>query len=120
MTTIEQTDVEQTDVDAAAVEEFAAKLVETLTGGLLTSLIDIGRRTQLFELATAGPATSAKLAERGGLQERYVREWLAAMATAGIFEYDAENRRFWLPVEHAAVLTGDTYDTSRPWRTWSP
>jgi SAM-dependent methyltransferase len=114
MTTIEQTDVEQTDVDAAAVEEFAAKLVETITGGLLTSLIDIGRRTQLFELATAGPATSAELAERGGLQERYVREWLAAMATAGIFEYDAENRRFWLPVEHAAVLTGDTYDNLSP------
>jgi SAM-dependent methyltransferase len=114
MTTIEQTDVEQTDVDAAAVEEFAAKLVETITGGLLTSLIDIGRRTQLFELATAGPATSAELAERGGLQERYVREWLAAMATGGIFEYDAENRRFWLPVEHAAVLTGDTYDNLSP------
>jgi 2-polyprenyl-3-methyl-5-hydroxy-6-metoxy-1,4-benzoquinol methylase len=114
MTTIEEANVEQTDVDAAAVEEFAAKLVETITGGLLTSLIDIGRRTQLFELATAGPATSAELAERGGLQERYVREWLAAMATAGIFEYDAENRRFWLPVEHAAVLTGDTYDNLSP------
>jgi 2-polyprenyl-3-methyl-5-hydroxy-6-metoxy-1,4-benzoquinol methylase len=108
MTTIEQ------DVDTAAVEEFAGKLVETITGGLLTSLIEIGRRTRLFELANAGPATSAELAERGGLQERYVREWLAAMATADIFEYDAENRRFWLPVEHAAVLTGDTYDNLAP------
>jgi hypothetical protein len=44
MTTIEQTDVRQTDteqidVDAAAVEEFAAKLIETITGGLLTCLI---------------------------------------------------------------------------------
>jgi 2-polyprenyl-3-methyl-5-hydroxy-6-metoxy-1,4-benzoquinol methylase len=114
MTITEQTEVEQTDVDAAAVEEFAGKLIETLTGGLLTSLIDIGRRTRLFELATAGPATSAELAERGGLQERYVREWLAAMATADIFEYDARNRRFWLPVEHAAVLTGDSYDNLAP------
>ncbi|HEX3195969.1 MAG TPA: class I SAM-dependent methyltransferase [Propionibacteriaceae bacterium] len=114
MTLIEQADVAQTDVDAAAVEEFASKLVEIITGGLLTSLIEIGRRIGLFELATAGPATSAELAERGGLQERYVREWLAAMATAGIFEYDAENRRFWLPVEHAAVLTGDTYDNLAP------
>jgi 2-polyprenyl-3-methyl-5-hydroxy-6-metoxy-1,4-benzoquinol methylase len=65
-------------------------------------------------LAAAGPATSAELAERGGLQERYVREWLAAMATAGIVEYDADNGRFWLPVEHAAVLTGDTYDNLAP------
>jgi SAM-dependent methyltransferase len=114
MTTIERTDVEQKDVDAAAVEEFASRLLEIITGGLLTSLIEIGRRTRLFELAAEGPATSAELAERGGLQERYVREWLAAMATAGIFEYDAENRRFWFPVEHAAVLTGDTYDNMAP------
>jgi 2-polyprenyl-3-methyl-5-hydroxy-6-metoxy-1,4-benzoquinol methylase len=119
MTAIEQIDptqtvIEQTDVDAAAVEEFATRLAETITGGLITCLIEIGRRTGLFELAAAGPATSAELAERGGLQERYVREWLAAMATADIVEYDADNRRFWLPVEHAAVLTGDTYDNLVP------
>jgi 2-polyprenyl-3-methyl-5-hydroxy-6-metoxy-1,4-benzoquinol methylase len=119
MTTIEQIDIEQidteqADVSAAAVEEFAGKLVETITGGLLTCLIDIGRRTGLFELAAAGPATAAELAERGGLQERYVREWLAAMATGGIFTYDAKSRRFSLPIEHAAVLTGDTYDNLAP------
>jgi 2-polyprenyl-3-methyl-5-hydroxy-6-metoxy-1,4-benzoquinol methylase len=119
MTAIEQIDptqtvIEQTDLDAAAVEEFTSRLVKTITGGLITCLIDIGRRTRLFELAAAGPATSAELAERGGLQERYVREWLAAMATADIVEYDADNRRFWLPVEHAAVLTGDTYDNLVP------
>jgi Rv2258c-like winged HTH domain/Methyltransferase domain len=119
MTIIEQTDrrpaaTDNNDVDAAAVEEFAAKLIETITGGLITSLIEIGRRTGLFELSATGPATSAELAERGGLQERYVREWLAAMATAGIVEYEADSRRFWLPVEHAAVLTGDTYDNLAP------
>jgi hypothetical protein len=68
MTIIEQTDAEQTDVETAATEEFASKLVETITGSLLTSLIEIGRRTGLFELAAAGPATSSELAERGGLQ----------------------------------------------------
>ena len=114
MTTIEPMDVEQKDVDAAAVEEFAGRLLEIITGGLLTSLIEIGRRTRLFELAAEGAATSAELAERGGLQERYVREWLAAMATAGIFEFDPDNQRFWLPVEHGAVLTGNTYDNLTP------
>jgi hypothetical protein len=102
------------DADVAAVAEFASKLVETMTGGLITCLIDIGRRTRLFELATAGPATSAELAERGGLQERYVREWLAAMATAGILEYNPRNRRFWLPAEHATVVAGDSYDNLAP------
>ena len=113
-TTTKQTSLEPTEVDVAAIEEFAGKLVETITGSLLTSLIEIGRRTQLFELATAGPATSVELAERGGLDERYVREWLAAMTTAGIFEYNPDERRFWLPAEHAAVLTGNTYDNLAP------
>jgi SAM-dependent methyltransferase len=113
-TSTEETSLEPTEVDAAATEEFAGKLVETITGGLLTCLIEIGRRTRLFELATAGPATSVELAERGGLNERYVREWLAAMTTAGIFEYNPDERRFWLPAEHAAVLTGNTYDNLAP------
>jgi len=114
MTIIQPTDTEQTDIDAAAVEEFTFKIIETMTGGLLTALIDIGRRTRLFEVAAAGPATSVELAHSAGLQERYVREWLAAMATAGIFEYNADDRRFWLPSEHAAVLTGDTYENLAP------
>ena len=37
-------------------------------------MIDIGHRTGLFETAAQGPGTSAELAERAGLQERYVRE----------------------------------------------
>jgi SAM-dependent methyltransferase len=36
------------------------------------------------------------------------------MSTASIVEYDADNGRFWLPVEHAAVLTGDSYDNLAP------
>jgi 2-polyprenyl-3-methyl-5-hydroxy-6-metoxy-1,4-benzoquinol methylase len=107
MTTIEET---TSEIDVAAIEEFAGKLVQTMAGALTTALIEVGRRTRLFELATHGAASSQELADRGGLQERYVREWLAAMATAGIFEYDARNERFWLPVEHAAVLTGDSND----------
>ena len=55
MTITEQTELEHEDDDATAVEEFAGKLVETITGGLLTCLIEIGFRTRLFELATAGP-----------------------------------------------------------------
>jgi 2-polyprenyl-3-methyl-5-hydroxy-6-metoxy-1,4-benzoquinol methylase len=113
MTVTESADV-QVDIDVAAIEEFAGRLVETLTGGLLTALIDIGGRTGLFEAVAEGPATSAEVAARRGLQERYVREWLAAMSTAGIVEYDATNGRYWLPREHGAVLTGDTYDNLVP------
>ena len=46
------------------------------------------------------------IAERAGLDERYVREWLGAMATAGIVQYEPTSRTFLLPPEHAVVLTG--------------
>jgi len=75
-------------------------------GGMLTFMIDIGLRTGLFEAAAAGPATSADLAKRAGLSERYVREWLGAIVTGGIMSYDASTRTYALPPEHAACLTG--------------
>jgi SAM-dependent methyltransferase len=93
-------------LDEARVEAFAGRLFELYTGGLLTFLVDIGHRTGLFAAAAAGPATSAELAARADLQERYVREWLGAMVTGGIVEYDPAGATFRLPAEHAACLTG--------------
>jgi SAM-dependent methyltransferase len=92
--------------DPAVAEAFAGTLFNFYTGGMLTFMIDIGYKTGLFEAAARGPATSQGLAERAGLQERYVREWLGAMATSHVFDYDAATRMYTLPAEHAACLTG--------------
>ena len=93
-------------LDEARVEAFAGRLFELYTGGMLTYMVDIGHRTGLFAAAAAGPATSGELAARALLQERYVREWLGAMATGGIVEYDPATTTYRLPAEHAACLTG--------------
>ncbi len=69
-------------------------------------MIDIGHKTGLFEALAQAPGTSDEIAARAGLQERYVREWLGAMATGGIVEYATDSRRFTLTPEHAACLTG--------------
>lgn len=90
--------------DRRKVREFARHIFGVYTAGGLTLMIDLGHRTGLFEAAARGCASSAELAERAGLQERYVREWLGAMVTGGIMTYDGE--RYTLPVEHAAALTG--------------
>jgi hypothetical protein len=55
-------------------------------------------------MTTTGPATSAELAARAEVHERYAREWLGAMASAGYVEYDPASRRFTLPAEHTPVL----------------
>jgi SAM-dependent methyltransferase len=92
--------------DRKRVQEFARKLFGHYTSGVLTLMVDIGQRTGLFEAAAKGGGTSQQIAERAGLNERYVREWLGAMATGGIMEYDAASRTFRLPAEHAVCLTG--------------
>jgi SAM-dependent methyltransferase len=100
--------MEPDDPDPDRTRAFGEQLLGMLTGGMLTMLIGIGHRTGLFEAATRGPATSEELAERAGLHERYVREWLGAMVTGGIMEYDPADGRHRLPAAHAALLTGAT------------
>ena len=63
-------------------------------------------RTGLLTAAAQGSGTSEQLAARAGLTERYVREWLAAMVTGGVFEYDPATTTYTLPAEAAVVLTG--------------
>jgi SAM-dependent methyltransferase len=95
-----------TATDPAKVEQFLGRLISIYTGSMLNYMIDIGHRTGLFTAATAGPATSQVLADRAGLTERYVREWLAAMVTGGIFDYDPSTQTYALPPERAVCLTG--------------
>ena len=95
-------------LDRALVQEFARKLFGLYTSGILTLMIDIGHRTGLFEALARGGGTSGQIAERAGLEERYVREWLGAMATGGIVEYDAASETFTLPPEHGLCLTGNS------------
>jgi 2-polyprenyl-3-methyl-5-hydroxy-6-metoxy-1,4-benzoquinol methylase len=92
--------------DAARAEQFAERLLRALNDGALCLMISIGHRTGLFDaMSQMPPATSAGIASRAGLQERYVREWLNAMVTGRVVEYDAETARYTLPPEHAASLT---------------
>jgi SAM-dependent methyltransferase len=86
--------------------EFLDYLFDVLNGGMVTLLLSIGHRTGLLDaLATLEPSSSEAIASAAGLDERYVREWLAAMTTAGIVEYDAATTTYVLPEEHAAWLT---------------
>jgi SAM-dependent methyltransferase len=56
-------------------------------------------------MAELPPTTSQGIAAATGLSERYVREWLGAMVTGGVVEYDPDTSTYRLPPEHAAILT---------------
>jgi ubiquinone/menaquinone biosynthesis C-methylase UbiE len=70
-------------------------------------MISVGYRAGLFETMKTlhHAATSEQIAEAAELNERYVREWLGAMATGGIADVDETGKLFHIPASHAAMLT---------------
>ncbi|SDM29711.1 Methyltransferase domain-containing protein [Modicisalibacter muralis] len=81
-------------------------MINALNESGLMLLMSIGHRTGLYEnLAGQPPLTSDEIAERSGLDERYVREWLGGMVVGGIIEIDPTTQKYWLPDAHAALLT---------------
>jgi 2-polyprenyl-3-methyl-5-hydroxy-6-metoxy-1,4-benzoquinol methylase len=88
--------------------EFAFKVVGELGAAMAAPHVYIGDRLGIFKtLAGSGPVTVDQLATRTGYQERYLREWAAAMAASGYLRYDPVARTFSLPAAHAAVLADD-------------
>jgi 2-polyprenyl-3-methyl-5-hydroxy-6-metoxy-1,4-benzoquinol methylase len=96
----------QASFNHARAEAFAADQLTALNHAAQCLMMSVGHRTGLFDtMGAMPPATSPEIATRAGLDERYVREWLAAMTAARIIEFDPAIRRFSLPAEHAAYLT---------------
>lgn len=94
---------EQSDAEA-----FADRIGEVINAGAITLMLSVGHRTGLFDTMSAlPPSSSALIADTAGLAERYVREWLAAMVTGGVVNYDPVAGTYTLPAEHAECLTTD-------------
>jgi ubiquinone/menaquinone biosynthesis C-methylase UbiE len=97
---------ETSGYEAAKAGSFADRLLTVLNHGGLCLMVSVGHRTGLFDaMKEMEPSTSAEIAAKAGLNERYVREWLGAMVTGRIVEVDLESNRFSLPAEHASFLT---------------
>jgi 2-polyprenyl-3-methyl-5-hydroxy-6-metoxy-1,4-benzoquinol methylase len=93
-------------LDQNKAEEFAERMLGVLNDGALALMTSIGHRAGLFDaMAGLPPSTSEQIASAANLNERYVREWLAAMVVGGVVEHDPEDGTYHLPPEHAAFLT---------------
>ncbi|HEX7075718.1 MAG TPA: class I SAM-dependent methyltransferase [Hyphomicrobiaceae bacterium] len=92
--------------DAARSEAFAERFLKALNESAMVLMTSLGHRTGLFDaLDGAAPLTSEELARKAGLNERYVREWLAVMVMSHVVEYEPRSQRYRLPPEYAAFLT---------------
>lgn len=73
---------------------------------MLSLMISIGYKTGLFDIISQlKPSTSQEISQATKLNERYIREWLGAMVTGNIIEYDSLTEKYFLPKEHSAFLT---------------
>jgi len=95
-------------LDWGKVKEFAGLMLNDLGAAMQGALTYIGDRLGIFKaLAAAGTVTSAELANRSGLNERYLREWLGAMTAAKYVTYDPASGRYTMPREHAMILADE-------------
>jgi SAM-dependent methyltransferase len=93
-------------LDQARSDAFAEWMTDALNRAAVVLMASIGHQVGLFDaMADRPPATSTQIAGAAGLHERYVREWLGAMVTGRVVEYDPTDRTYRLPPEHATWLT---------------
>jgi 2-polyprenyl-3-methyl-5-hydroxy-6-metoxy-1,4-benzoquinol methylase len=93
-------------LDQAKSDAFGERMVALMNTCGLAVMTSVGHRTQLFDaMAELPPSTSAEIATKASLNERYVREWLGSMVTGGVVDFDAAAKTYRLPPEHAAWLT---------------
>ena len=95
----------ETIVDEERAAAFVGRVLADTSASMVTMLCALGDRLGLFrDLAARGPATSAEFAGRVGIDERYAREWLSALAATGYLTYDPAGGVFTLPAEHIPAL----------------
>jgi SAM-dependent methyltransferase len=92
-------------INETALQSLVGKMVGDLGAVVSGALVVLGDRLGLYRaLAEVGPADSAKLAARIGLDERYVREWLANQAASGYVNYEPKSGCFSMSTEQKAIF----------------
>lgn len=95
-----------TETTTRSIDDLMGTVITELGATLGVGLISVGERAGLWRaLAGAGPLTSAQVAGRAGAHERYVREWLRAMAAAGYVDYDPDTDTYAVDEDVAFVMT---------------
>ena len=93
------------DPDPDKLKLYAFQLFTHLSGAVTAAMVHLGDQLGLYNtMKSAGvPLTTSEMAERAGLQERWVREWAYNQAAAKLIDVDSEER-FSLSAEAEAVL----------------
>src|SRR5262249_57433406 len=98
-------------IDPEALKQYARRVFDALGGAMTSIMVWLGDWLGLYRaLADGEPRTSTELAAQTGLNERWLREWLAQQGAAGILDYRGGGR-FALSAEGEAVLADESAPT---------
>jgi 2-polyprenyl-3-methyl-5-hydroxy-6-metoxy-1,4-benzoquinol methylase len=87
---------------------FDEELQDIMNKSALALMISIGHRTGLFDVMAKLPLSSSNdIAEKANLNERYVREWLGALVTSKIIDYDSKSSLYSISKDKSDLLTRD-------------
>ena len=100
------------------------QVVTDLGAAVAVRLVLLGDGLGIFDRLAEGAATATGLAERSGLSDRYVQEWLLAMAASGCvthlgeggLEVSAEQRELFCQPDSPAYVVGGVQATTAPTR----
>ncbi|HEV8119451.1 MAG TPA: methyltransferase domain-containing protein, partial [Candidatus Polarisedimenticolia bacterium] len=96
-------------IDQEKLNAFMGRFVGDLGAGMHAALAVMGDKLGLYKaMAQAGPQLPKDLAKKTGTDERYLREWLNAMAAGGYVSYDATTGRYFLSEEQVFTLADET------------
>lgn len=99
---------EHAEFNKDKAQKFLQQLMKDVAASFHSAMTYIGDRLGIFKaMAEGGPVTVAELAQRTGLQERYLREWLGSMVAARYIDYDPATARYKLPPEHIGPLANE-------------
>jgi SAM-dependent methyltransferase len=99
------------EIDRDKLDQYIQRVTGSIAAGLNCAISSLGDKLGLYAaLHELRIASSEELAQRTGLNERWLREWLRHQACMQQIEYDNESDRFYLSPEAIAVML----DTSHP------
>jgi 2-polyprenyl-3-methyl-5-hydroxy-6-metoxy-1,4-benzoquinol methylase len=95
-------------LDNEKLDALGQKVLGDVAGAMGAFMAYIGDQTGVYRtLAATGRTTSDNLAQRAGVDQRYLREWLSSNAACGYVDYHAEDDTFSLSPEQAAIFAVD-------------
>lgn len=95
----------QKTINEANLHALVGGILHDLGGAFSVPLVQIGESLGLYQaLSENGPLSSAELAARTGLKERYLREWLSAQAASKYITCEPITEKFSMTPEQSFVF----------------